>query len=70
LPTARMTAFARRWQTVEINTELLDIGADPWPSESLELCGCYDCAWGQFVDDVPPIPPITLFDAYKAKRNL
>jgi hypothetical protein len=71
LPSVRMTAHARRWETVEIDVGLDDYG-DP---------GCLCCEFIPSVDieldddvyydfcDIPPIPRVTLFDAYKAKRK-
>jgi hypothetical protein len=58
---------------VEINAELFLIATD----DSMMLC---DCFWGgrcegeivserDDFDDLPPIPRVTLFDAYKAKRK-
>jgi hypothetical protein len=61
----------RRWETTEINIGLDDYG-DP---------GCLCCEFIPSVDieldddvyydfcDIPPIPRVTLFDAYKAKRK-
>jgi len=61
----------RRWETVEI-----DVGLDDYDDS-----GCLCCEFIPSVDieleddvyydfgDIPPIPRVTLFDAYKAKRK-
>jgi hypothetical protein len=61
----------RRWATAELSDGLDDYG-DP---------GCLCCEFIPSVDieldddvyydfcDIPPIPRVTLFDAYKAKRK-
>jgi hypothetical protein len=61
----------RRWETAEIGIGLADYG-DPGclccefiPPVHIELD---DDVYYDFAD-IPPIPRVTLFDAYKAKRK-
>lgn len=86
LPSVRMTAHARRWETVEINAALSDIIEERLYADDCHGCGapmvyCY-CAvlesYARFGDcwcdacvsfEAPPIPRVTMFDTYKAKRK-
>lgn len=56
----------RRWETAEINVALFEMRDAP---DVDYYCDCADClqiwAWN---DDPPPIPRVTLFDAYIARR--
>ena len=59
----------RRWETAEINAELLAL-----VPQSIDWCGCDRCDvcgfyedWVGVPDDLPVIPRVTMLDAYKAK---